>query len=226
MLESAFKAFEQMATPSFRAVLWKSLGITIAVLIAAWFGFSALLNYFVALPYVWAETTLSLIAGFGMIIGMAYLIGPVTSLVAGFFLDDIAERVEEEYYPQDPRGEPMPLGESILTAAKFATLVLFVNVVALFLLLLPGVNIVAFLGANGYLLGREYFELAGMRHIEPEEVRHLRRANRGRVFLAGMTIAALMAIPIVNLLTPIFATSFMVHVFKKAQLRDRRQDGH
>lgn len=219
MLGAAFKAIEQVLTPPFRSVLWKSLGITIVALIAAWFGLSAMLNHFVDLPYVWAETAVSLVAGIGMFIGMAFLIGPVTSLVAGLFLDDIADRVEDEYYPEERPGEPMPLGESLVTSAKFAIIVLFVNMIALFLLLLPGINIVAFLGANGYLLGREYFELAGLRHMDPEEVRHLRRANRGTVFIAGVLIAFLMAIPLVNLLTPLFATAFMVHIFKKAQNR-------
>ena len=42
---------------------------------------------------------------------------------------------------------------------------LLVNIVALFLLLIPGVNLIAFYLGNGYLLGREYFELAAMRHL-------------------------------------------------------------
>ncbi|MBZ0217760.1 MAG: sulfate transporter family protein [Fimbriimonadaceae bacterium] len=223
MLDAALKAIEQVLTPPFRSVLWKSLGITLIVLIAAWFGLSALLNHYVVLPYSWAETALSLLAGIGMFIGMAFLIGPVTSLVAGLFLDDIADRVEDQYYPRDPRGQPMPLGESLVISAKFAVLVLFVNIIALFLLLIPGINVVAFLGANGYLLGREYFELAGLRHMDVDEVRHLRRANRVTVFLAGVLIAAIMAIPIVNLLTPLFATAFMVHIFKKARNRAARR---
>ena len=91
---------------------------------------------------------------------------------------------------------------------------LLVSLVALFLLLIPGVNLIAFYLGNGYLLGREYFELAAMRHLPPAEVKNLRRANRLTVFLSGLVIAAIASVPILNLITPIFATGFMVRMYK------------
>ena len=42
---------------------------------------------------------------------------------------------------------------------------------ALVLLLVPGINVVAFLFANGYLLGREYFELVAFRHLDADAAR-------------------------------------------------------
>ena len=45
-------------------------------------------------------------------------------------------------------------------------------------------------------------------------VRQLHRAHRGRVLLAGVVIAFLLTIPLVNLVTPLVATAFMVHVFE------------
>jgi CysZ protein len=76
------------------------------------------------------------------------------------------------------------------------------------------VNLVAFYIGNGYLLGREYFELAAMRHIAPAEARRLRKANRLTVFLSGLIIAGLASVPILNLVTPLFATAFMVRIYK------------
>jgi len=219
MLDAAFKAIEQMRAPRFRTVFWKSLGITIIMLIGAWCALTRLLAYFVELPYYWADSALSLVAAIGILVALAFLIGPVTSLVAGLYLDDIAEAVERDYYPGDPPGEALPLADSLFLAAKFTLLVIAVNILALLLLLVPGVNLIAFFGANGYLLGREYFEMAGLRHMDLEDVRELRRANSLRVFLAGMVIAGVMAIPLVNLLTPLFATAFMVHIFKTAAHR-------
>jgi CysZ protein len=73
---------------------------------------------------------------------------------------------------------------------------------------------VIFFLANAYLLGREYFELVAMRFHPVAESKMLRRAHRGRVFVAGMFIAAFVSIPIVNLATPLFAAAFMVHVHK------------
>jgi CysZ protein len=53
-----------------------------------------------------------------------------------------------------------------------------------------------------------------MRHLPPVEARQLRKANRGTVTLSGLVIAALASVPILNLLTPLFATAFMVRVYK------------
>jgi CysZ protein len=46
-------------------------------------------------------------------------------------------------------------------------------------------------------------------------VLRLRRRNSRTIFAAGLLIAAFLAIPIVNLLGPLFATAFMVHVAKR-----------
>ncbi len=219
MIDAAISAFSQVLTPPFRSILWRSLGITIAGLVAIWFGIQALLGNFVEFPWPWLGTILAIVAGFGLVIGMSFLIAPISSLVAGLFLDEIADQVEAAHYPGDQAGTALPLVRSMVLSAKFAGLVLLVNIIALLFLLIPGVNLIAFFGANGYLLGREYFELAGLRHRTHEEVIVLRETNRARVFMAGLIIAGLLAIPILNLLTPLFATAFMVHIYKQAEDR-------
>jgi CysZ protein len=93
--------------------------------------------------------------------------------------------------------------------------VILVNIVCLLLLLVPGVNLVAFFIGNGYLLGREFFEAAAARFRPIEEARALRRENAVTVLLGGFVIALFLAIPIVNLLTPLFATAFMTHLHKR-----------
>jgi CysZ protein len=94
-------------------------------------------------------------------------------------------------------------------------------VIALLLLLVPGVNLVAFFIGNGYLLGREFFEAAARRFHDRGAARALRQANAGRVFIGGLVIALFLAIPILNLFTPLFATAFMVHVYKQTARRER-----
>ena len=59
-------------------------------------------------------------------------------------------------------------------SAKFFVVVIVGNLIALLLLLVPGVNIAAFFVVNGYLLGREFFEFAAMRHRSPDEAKALR----------------------------------------------------
>ena len=67
---------------------------------------------------------------------------------------------------------------------------------------------------NGYLLGREYFELVAQRRLTAVEATALRRTRRARVFLAGAVIAFLFTVPLVNLITPIIATAFMLHIYE------------
>ena len=116
----------------------------------------------------------------------------------------------------------MPVLRSIVLALKFFGVVILGNLLALFLLLVPGVNIAAFFLVNGYLLGREFFEFAAMRFRSEQEAKDLRRRNAGTVFLAGLVIAAFLAVPILNLLTPLFAAAMMVHLHKAVSAAERR----
>jgi CysZ protein len=141
--------------------------------------------------------------------------GPISSLIAALFVDEVAEEVERSSFPADPVGRALPIAQSLVLSARFFGLVLLVNFIALLLLLVPGINLAAFFVANGYLLGREYFELAAMRYRPVVEAQALRRENAVRVFLAGLAIAGVVVVPFLNLITPIFATALMVRVHKR-----------
>ena len=78
---------------------------------------------------------------------------------------------------------------------------------------MPPFNLVLYYLLNGYLVSREYFELVALRRMDPMAVRAMRQRSRGKVLLAGILLTFLLTIPIINFLTPIIATAFMVHVF-------------
>jgi CysZ protein len=215
MIEDALDAFAQIFTPPFRATLWKSLALTLGVLVVIWLALDRLAGWFIHVEPSWLATALSLLVGFGLVAGLVFLIAPVASLVAGFFLDDMAAIVERAIDPQGPPGKAIPAGAAAIFALRFAGLSLLVNLIALALLFAPVVNVVAFLGANGYLLGREYFELAAMRFRSPADARATRLHFQLRIFLAGLIIAGFVAIPLLNLCTPLFATAFMTRVHKR-----------
>lgn len=211
MISDALAALAQIFTPPFRGVLWKSLGLTLLLLVFAWVGLDKFITAYIAVPYPWLATTLAVLTGLGLVVGLAFLVAPVSALVAGFFLDELADVVEHEVSPKRI-GKALPAGEAMRLAIGFAIISIFVNFVALVLLLVPGVNVVAFLVANAYLAGREYFELAALRYAPLDEVRAMRREHGLYLFLCGLPIAAFLAVPVVNLLTPLFATAFMVRV--------------
>ncbi|MET0313653.1 MAG: sulfate transporter family protein [Hansschlegelia sp.] len=225
MLAAALKAAGQTVSPPFRAVLLKSLGLTVLLLVLGWIGLQAAADRLLILPNETATWFAHLVAGLGSAFGLLFLITPVTAIVAGFFLDDVAEIVERTHYPSDAPGRPVPLLKGLLLSLRFAALVLSLNLLLLALLFIPGVNLIAWLGVNGYLLGREYFSLAAMRFRDEQEATALRRRHRGQVFAAGVAVAALAVVPLANLLTPLFATAFFVHLHKSIAAEDAKRLG-
>ena len=218
VLQSARLAAGQMLEPGFRAVLWKSLGLTVLLLAGLWLGLEALVSGLLA-PLLgnwpWLTTALAWMAGAGLFVGAIFLIVPVAAIFAGVFLDDVAAAVEARHYAGEVPGKPLPAMASLLLSLKFLFVVAGANLLALLLVLLPGVNVAVFFLVNGYLLGREYFQFAAMRFRGEAEANALRRANRLNVFLAGLLIVGLAAVPLVNLATPVFAAALMTHLHKR-----------
>ena len=215
MLEAAFAALRQILTPPFRSVLWKSLGLTLLLLALVWAGLDRLALSMLVVDHPLMHSILAFATGFGIIFALAFLIGPVSIFVAGFFIDDLAAIVEREIYPRGRQGTPAHHVEALRSAIRFSLVSLGVNLVALMLLLVPGINLIAFLLANAYLFGREYFALAAMRFRTSAETEDMRRLNGFTLFIAGLFIAVFVATPGLNLLTPLFATAFMVRIHKK-----------
>jgi CysZ protein len=225
MIESAALALRDTFSPPFRNVLWKSLALTIGLLVVLWTVLEGVLAYFVALPYGWLDTAVSILTGIGLIIGLGFLVAPVTAAFAGLFLDDIAEVVERTHYSAEPVGRAVPLGRSLVLSIKFLGAVLAVNAIALPLVLFVGFGFVVFLVANAYLLSREYFQLAALRFHDEDIAARLRARHAGQLFAAGLLIAGFLAIPVVNLVGPLFATSFMVHLQKRIASIEQRRGG-
>jgi tRNA-dihydrouridine synthase A len=67
--------------------------------------------------------------------------------------------------------------------------------------------------ARGVRLHSITRHLHGAFHAVPG-ARAYRRANQGKVMLAGFVVALFLFVPILNLLTPLFAAVMMVHLFK------------
>ncbi len=219
MFDDALAAVRQIMTPPFRTVLYKSLALTLAILVLMGIGFDRIINAYIVAPYPWLATALAIVAGFGLVFGLAFLIAPATSLVAGFFLDELAGLVEKEIDPDGPQGRALPAGQAIFVSIRFAALSVLVNVFAVLLLLVPGINLIAFFVANAFLMGREYFELAALRFMPMDQARAMRQANMAEIFLYGLMVAGFVAIPLVNLATPLFGTALMVRVHKRLASR-------
>jgi CysZ protein len=237
MIDAAAKALAQMLSPAFRWVLLKSAGLALAVTVLLAIALHRLLVWVASAGANWAQDmfgisapapisiliwVVSIAAGLGIIVGSVFLMPAVTALVGSFFVDDIALEVERAHYPAEV-GIPLPLLRALVQGIKTALLAVVVYLIAVPFLLFAGAGLVIFFLASAYLLGREYFELAAMRHQPIAEAKRLRQTHRSTVFLAGTLIAAFVSIPIVNLATPLFAMALMVHVHHRVRTIDERQ---
>ena len=230
MLRALFLGFRQLGEPSSRRLLLRCLLLAILtfVLLAAAVG--TLLGVLDPTGLGWLDTGLAL-AGSAATVVLAWLLFPVTiALALGFFAEEVVDEVERRHYPDLPPPSGMAIGASVWGAVRFASFALLLNLLVLPLYLLPGANLLIYLGLNGYLLGREYFELVAQRRLPARSVAALRRRRRARFWLAGIAIAALLAVPFVNLVGPVVATAFMVHLFERwrdplAQRVSAKEDG-
>jgi CysZ protein len=230
MLDDAINAITQIFAPPLRAVLWKTVGLALALVVVAGIVLERLIVHLLGAGGVAMESTLgpqahapasamawllSIAAGLGIVAGSIFLMPAVTAVVGSFFADQLADEVEREHYPADPPGKAVPLWRALWEGLKTALLALLIYLCAVPLLIFAGFGAVIFFLATAYILGREYFELAAVRFRPPAEAKALRKRNAARVYLGGLFIAAFVSIPIVNLATPLFAMAFMVHMHKR-----------
>jgi CysZ protein len=230
MIDAAVKALSQILSPPMRSILWRSIGMALVLVAVLAIGLQRLLNWLATEGTGWAEATLgpashtpldvlswiiSIAAGLGVVFGGILLMPAITSLVASFFVDEVADHVEREHYPDERPGVALPMGIALREGTKTAALTILVYLIALPFVLLAGAGFLVFFIATAWLLGREYFELAAMRFRPPYEAKAMRRDNATTIFAAGLIIAAFVSIPIVNLATPLFGMAFMVHMHKR-----------
>jgi len=229
MIEAAAKALAEILSPPMRSILWRSIGLALVLITVVSIGLQRLLSWLATSGEGWAEASLgpashtplyvlswilSVAAGLGIVFGAILLMPAITSLVASFFVDEIADHVEREHYPAERPGVALPFALATQQGVKTALLTILVYLIALPFVFVAGVGFIAFFIATAWLLGREYFALAAMRFRSPEDARAMRRDHATTIFVAGLIIAAFVSIPIVNLATPLFGMAFMVHMHK------------
>jgi CysZ protein len=219
MLNALILAFRQFDDPRVQRLLLRCVLLaagTFVVLVAV---VAAGLAAIDATGIAWLDAGIVL-AGSGMAVVVAWLLFPVVvALTLNLFADEVAEAVEAQHYPDLPPAAGLALEDTIRVTVRFTAVAVALNLLALPLYLLPGPNLVVFVALNGYLLGREYFELVAQRRMSPLDAARCRRAVRARVWAAGAMIALLLVVPLLNLVAPVVATAFMVHLFERWRRR-------
>ena len=222
------KALGQLGDKAFLLVFAKAVGLTLALLLALTFVVGWLVSFIPTDLGEWwliGQVTVPTQALQGLAVGAvifasSFLMIPVAALFVGVFLEDVADAVEAKHYPHAGAPRKIGMGEALGSALRFFGVVVGVNLLALipyliFLLLIPPLGIALIYAVNGYLLGREYFEMVAMRHLRAEDFHALRVRTRWRVWFAGVLMAIPLTIPIMNLLVPVLGVATVTHQFHR-----------
>lgn len=221
MFASMGRAARLIFDPAFAGIVVKALLLTIALFAGALALAEYALSLLPVLGNVMVNRALEWLAPLLFLFGGVVLGPPVAALFASLFLDQIAARIEARDYPGTV-ARPASFIATLRAGLKLAALVLGVNLVLLPIDIgLPVVGEILSIAANGWLLGREYFELSALRHQNPGEADILRRKNSGAVWTGGILIALASMVPLLNLVAPLFGTALMVHLFHGALSRNR-----
>lgn len=219
MFTALVRGFGQLSDPPVRRLLGWCVATSALALVAAVAALSWVLGRAELFATGWLNGLIQILGTLGAVV-LAWLLLPALVLaVSGLFLDQVVGAVERRWYPHLPASRPVPWLTDLGNSLGIALVAVLLNLLALPLyLLLPGANLLLYYALNGYLLGRQYFEMVALRHLSREEARRLRTTVPMKLFWAGVAFAFLSSIPLVNLLLPVIATATMVHLFAAAAL--------
>jgi CysZ protein len=136
------------------------------------------------------------------------------------FADRIAAAVEQRHYPAAAAAaRPIGVARGMLLGLKSGARILLFNLIALpfyIMLLITGVGpFILFVIVNGLAFGRDFAELAGVRHGDRPARRAWLKATRGEQGLLGTVVSVLFLVPFANLLAPILGAAMAIHLYNR-----------
>lgn len=221
-----FKAVGQLDDPRFRRVFFLGIALTFALLVMVYAGVLWFVDSIspdtMTMPggveVTWVGDLLSIGSLILMIMLSVVLMVPVASAITSLFLDDVAQAVEDRHYPGLPPVSPTSFGDAAKDTVNFLGVLVAANLVAILLyVFMPFAAPFIFYGLNGYLLGREYFQIAAMRREGREGAKALRKQNMPRIWLAGCLMVLPLTVPLVNLLVPILGAATFTHLYHRVR---------
>ncbi len=222
VVSSFGKTLTQLGDPRFRRVLFKGIGLTFVLLIAVYTSFLMFLNWIGAGQSVqellgnisWVGDLFTFASMFLMIFLSVFLMVPVASAITSLFLDEVAEAVEDRHYPHLPHVPRVSFADGLKDSVNFLGVLIVANLLALIVYaLFPPFALFIFWGMNGFLLGREYFQITAMRRVGRTEAKKLRKKHIGTIWLAGTLMAMPLSVPLLNLVIPILGAATFTHLY-------------
>lgn len=208
------KTIESLFKVKLLGIMLICAAIAIFIVLCAVGGIVWISAFFITFETGWLNTLFNWLLGILTGIGGWFMLPVLTVLAASFFQETVIKKVEEIYYPDSTQQEKLIFIKELWQDIKFTILAISLN-----LLILPlyfiGIGLMMSILLNSYLLGREFFESAAGYHIGKRKARELGNKNKTAVYGGGLVITVLTLVPVLNLIMPIFAVIWMVHVYHK-----------
>lgn len=220
MITSLTKAFAQFSDPAFKRVAIRGFIYSVVLSIVLVWGASYGIGLITFFEIGWINDAIAFLGSAAAVVLAILLFPGLAATVISFMLDSICKAVEAKHYTDLPPAREIPLAEEIFAGVRLVLVTVILNVIFLPLYLVPVVNVIVFYGLNGYLLGREYFELVALRRMPAGEARDFRKRHRNRYLTRGIVIAALLSIPFVNWIMAVPSVAFMLHEFERERRRE------
>ncbi|SIQ31187.1 Uncharacterized protein involved in cysteine biosynthesis [Paracoccus thiocyanatus] len=142
-----------------------------------------------------------------------FLMAPVAAGFSGLFAERVSEAVERTHYPA-AMGLAVDFWDGIWESLAVMGAVIGVTLATLVLTPVLGpLAPVLFYGGNGWLLGREFFQMAARRHLHEPQATALRRSLAAQTTTLGVMIAALLTVPVLNVVIPVLAAAGFTHLY-------------
>ncbi|MBR1777194.1 MAG: EI24 domain-containing protein [Alphaproteobacteria bacterium] len=220
MLFEFKSAIKDIFSSKIRSLIWGSALLTLLIFIILFFSFSHAVSL---LPLTDMPKVQKIVEVFGYIIFfiLSLMFFPsVVTFISGFFIDSVVNRMAARNNIHALR--TVPLKESLALSGVAAIKGIMVSIglalASLLFGLIPFINLVPvilYYGLNGRLLAREYFFAAALRYLEKQDAEDLFNRYQAYWVRAGIIIAILMTVPIVNMIAPLIAMAFMQRLFLK-----------
>jgi uncharacterized protein involved in cysteine biosynthesis len=219
MIGDLFKALNQMPDPAFRKVIGRTLLFSLLLFAGLLYGAWWLLSETQLFSWGWLESIVDVLGWFAGLLAAFVLFPGAALIIISFMLEPVARAVEAKHYPDLDPPRHQPVSEAVSIALRYAAIAVLLNLALLplylFFFWIPPLIVFVFGALNGYLLGREYFELIAPRRLEPAAVGPMWKRYRGRLWIAGVIITLLLSIPFINWIMPVAAAAFMIHIFER-----------
>lgn len=219
---TAARAFGQ---PGIRRLVWRAAVAALAAMAALTvllaLGLPPLIRAIPDSGIGWLDQAIDWAAGISLpfvaIIAIWWVFPALMAAILSIFVDEVVEIEERRVWPGRIGGRRVSLlgelGRALWVGIKMIAVHLMLVPFYILLLFTAVGPVVLYLAVNGWFLGAEFFALVALRHDPPQRAAELLRRWRPQIWAAGLVMAAVALVPVVNLVSAVFAAALATHLY-------------